>query len=107
MSAAEFPTISATMQCDDAYRLWPASHAPAQRSPSLQLDLKSVADNGEFEGYASLFNREDLGHDVISPGAFPSSRVLAASTGMREACKARRKGSIPQSNSWLPMTHAS
>ena len=78
MSAAEFPTISATMQCDGAYRLWPASQALAQRSPSLQLDLKSVAGNGEFEGYASLFNREDLGHDVISPGAFRDSLASRA-----------------------------
>jgi uncharacterized protein len=37
------------------------------------LDLKSVADDGLFEGYAALFNREDLGHDVIAPGAFTES----------------------------------
>ena len=35
-----------------------------------RFEFKSVNDDGEFEGYASLFNREDLGHDVIEPGAF-------------------------------------
>ena len=39
------------------------------------LDLKSVAPDGTFEGYAALFNREDLGRDVILPGAF--TRALA------------------------------
>lgn len=36
----------------------------------LALDLKQVAADGMFEGYASVFNREDLGRDVILPGAF-------------------------------------
>jgi HK97 family phage prohead protease len=43
-----------------------------KRSRALPLDLKSI-DDGVFEGYASLFNREDLGHDVIAPGAFRES----------------------------------
>jgi HK97 family phage prohead protease len=34
------------------------------------LDVKSVALDGVFEGYASLFNRTDLGRDVVLPGAF-------------------------------------
>lgn len=38
----------------------------------LPLDMKSL-DDGVFEGYASLFDREDLGHDVIAPGAFRES----------------------------------
>lgn len=49
---------------------------PAQatwHSIPLPLDVKSVGDDGVFEGYASLFNREDLGHDVIMPGAFRDS----------------------------------
>ena len=37
------------------------------------LDLKEVTIDGDFEGYASLFNREDLGRDIILPGAFRSS----------------------------------
>lgn len=48
--------------------------APLTRmSTALHLDIKSVEDDGAFEGYASLFNREDLGHDVIQPGAFRDS----------------------------------
>lgn len=34
------------------------------------LDLKQVTLDGEFEGYASLFHREDLGRDIVMPGAF-------------------------------------
>lgn len=37
------------------------------------LDLKRVDETGVFEGYASLFNREDMGGDVIAPGAFAES----------------------------------
>ena len=51
--------------------LMPASFAG--RSAPSRFELKSVNDDGEFEGYASLFNREDLGHDVIAPGAFHDS----------------------------------
>jgi Escherichia/Staphylococcus phage prohead protease len=37
-------------------------------------DLKSVDDRtGVFEGYASVFNRQDLGRDVVMPGAFRES----------------------------------
>lgn len=46
--------------------------AMAKRSRALPLEAKSL-DDGVFEGYASLFNREDLGHDVIAPGAFRES----------------------------------
>ncbi len=34
------------------------------------LDLKDVTLDGTFEGYASLFAIEDLGRDVVHPGAF-------------------------------------
>jgi HK97 family phage prohead protease len=32
-----------------------------------------AAANGRFEGYASLFGREDKGRDIIMPGAFGAS----------------------------------
>jgi uncharacterized protein len=38
-----------------------------------RLDLKRVEPDGTFAGYASLFDTEDLGHDVIAPGAFRDS----------------------------------
>lgn len=34
------------------------------------LDLQHVDADGTFEGYASLFNKEDLGGDIVLPGAF-------------------------------------
>ncbi|GBF27113.1 hypothetical protein MnTg02_02158 [bacterium MnTg02] len=37
------------------------------------VDLKRVDADGLFEGYASLFGREDQGHDVVLPGAFRDS----------------------------------
>ena len=49
---------------------------PSRRSMthvSMPLDLKSVSADGLFEGYASLFDAEDLGRDVIAPGAFAAS----------------------------------
>ncbi|MEL6373426.1 MAG: HK97 family phage prohead protease [Pseudomonadota bacterium] len=37
------------------------------------LDLKRVALDGAFTGYACLFGREDLGRDCVMPGAFKAS----------------------------------
>jgi HK97 family phage prohead protease len=39
----------------------------------LEFDTKAVSDEGEFTGYASTFNNEDLGRDVVMPGAFAKS----------------------------------
>ncbi|MBS0233746.1 MAG: HK97 family phage prohead protease [Proteobacteria bacterium] len=52
--------------------LLPASLA--KRGRALPFEAKSL-DDGVFEGYASLFNREDLGHDIIAPGAFRESLI--------------------------------
>lgn len=60
---------------------------PPQRSgfeaKFTALDLKATDENGEFEGYASLFNREDLGHDVVLPGAFSHSLAARGADGIR------------------------
>jgi len=40
---------------------------------AVRFDFKSDAENGEFEGYASLFGVEDQGGDVVLPGAFRRS----------------------------------
>jgi HK97 family phage prohead protease len=37
------------------------------------LDLKRVDPDGTFSGYASLFNTEDMGRDIVLPGAFRDS----------------------------------
>lgn len=39
----------------------------------IHLDLKKVTDDGTFEGYGSVFNNVDKGHDVVEPGAFKKS----------------------------------
>lgn len=36
----------------------------------IKLSIKDVSEAGQFEGYAAAFNNEDLGGDVITPGAF-------------------------------------
>jgi HK97 family phage prohead protease len=40
---------------------------------ALDLDVKAVSEEGEFTGYAAVFNNEDIGRDVILPNAFTKS----------------------------------
>lgn len=47
------------------------------------VGLKHVTFDGIFEGYASLFHREDLGRDVIVPGAFRDSLAKRGAAGIR------------------------
>ncbi|HRD77077.1 MAG TPA: hypothetical protein PK264_14295, partial [Hyphomicrobiaceae bacterium] len=50
----------------------------------LSLDLKAaVGADGAFEGYASLFDREDLGRDVVTRGAFRDSLAERGAAGVR------------------------
>lgn len=58
-------------------------NALPSESKFTALDLKSVATDGTFEGYASLFNREDLGRDVVLPGAFRESLAERGPQGIR------------------------
>ena len=37
------------------------------------LHVLKEADDGEFSGYASTFNNEDLGKEIVMPGAFAKS----------------------------------
>jgi uncharacterized protein len=48
-----------------------------------RLDLKRVDIDGTFEGYASLFDTEDMGHDVIAPGAFRDSLARRGAAGIK------------------------
>lgn len=41
-----------------------------QKFASVSFQLKSLEDDGTFEGYASVFNNEDSDGDIILPGAF-------------------------------------
>lgn len=39
----------------------------------FELDVKAVAEDGTFTGYASVFGVTDLGGDSVQPGAFTKS----------------------------------
>ncbi len=47
------------------------------------LDLKDVSLDGTFEGYASLFDREDLGRDIVKAGAFRNSLAKRGAEGVK------------------------
>ena len=47
------------------------------------LDLKQVEPDGTFAGYASLFGTEDLGSDVVLPGAFRESLTKRGARGIK------------------------
>jgi HK97 family phage prohead protease len=47
------------------------------------LDLKRVDPDGTFSGYASLFDREDLGRDIVLPGAFRESLATRGAAGIK------------------------
>jgi uncharacterized protein len=61
-------------------------NAPAERAAEVKfhaLDIKKVAFDGTFAGYASVFNRQDLGADVVLPGAFRKSLSARGASGIR------------------------
>ena len=60
----------------------PATLLPNE-TKRARLDLTAVAPTGSFEGYASLFNVEDLSHDIISPGAFAASLAKRGAGGIK------------------------
>jgi HK97 family phage prohead protease len=47
----------------------------------VPLDVKALADNGEFEGYLSVFNNVDSYGEMVMPGAFSGSLVDGARKG--------------------------
>lgn len=63
------------------YSLLPANASIV--TASARLECKSAADDGTFEGYASLFDTEDLGRDVIAPGAFLESLRAKGVSGIK------------------------
>ncbi|MEH2505603.1 HK97 family phage prohead protease [Bradyrhizobium sp. AZCC 1578] len=42
----------------------------------FELDTKSITADGVFTGYASKFDEQDLGRDIVKPGAF--AKALAS-----------------------------
>jgi HK97 family phage prohead protease len=57
--------------------------AAAHEVKFTALGLKEVSLDGVFEGYASLFDRQDLGRDVVAPGAFRDSLAKRGAAGVR------------------------
>ena len=47
------------------------------------LNIKSVQNNGTFEGYASLFGVADLGNDIVVPGAFRETLKARGTSGIK------------------------
>ena len=63
-------------------------HQGARASPLLEIkrappSLGTVAADGTFEGYASLFNLPDLGRDIVMPGAFARSLAARGTSGIK------------------------
>jgi HK97 family phage prohead protease len=56
---------------------------PAHEVKFTPLDCTGVEADGTFEGYASIFNREDMGHDIVLPGAFRDSLARRGSLGIK------------------------
>ena len=67
----------------DAGRSLRMREAPRHEVKFTALNLKSVDVDGSFEGYASLFNREDLAGDVVAPGAFADSLTKRGVGGIK------------------------
>ncbi len=44
-----------------------------RRSSAAPIEIRSLNDAGEFEGYGSVFNNEDTYGDIVAPGAFVES----------------------------------
>jgi HK97 family phage prohead protease len=47
------------------------------------LDLKRADPDGTFSGYASLFNTEDMGRDIVLPGTFRDSLAQRGPAGVK------------------------
>jgi HK97 family phage prohead protease len=56
---------------------------PAREVKFTALDLKDIDLDGLFEGYASLFHKEDMGRDVVVPGAFRESLAERGLSGIK------------------------
>jgi len=58
-------------------------HHPSLELKFTPLNLKRVEADGTFAGYASLFNKEDMGHDIVLPGAFRESVRMRGPAGIK------------------------
>jgi hypothetical protein len=58
-------------------------HPPPDETRNADLAIGQVTLDGLFEGYASLFGREDMSRDVVLPGAFRDSLSTLGPAGIR------------------------
>ena len=56
---------------------------PAPELKFTPLDLKRVDAAGTFAGYASLFNKEDLGHDIVAARRLPRQPGERGAAGIK------------------------
>jgi len=49
----------------------------------IELDTKSIAEDGTFSGYAATFGNVDQGGDIILPGAFAKSLLARPATRVK------------------------
>jgi Escherichia/Staphylococcus phage prohead protease len=56
---------------------------PTHEHKFTPLDLKRVDPDGTFSGYASLFNTQDMGSDIVLPGAFRDSLKQRGPAGIK------------------------
>ena len=56
---------------------------PTPEHKFTALDLKRVDPDGTFSGYASLFDTEDMGRDIVLPGAFRDSLQKRGPAGIK------------------------
>ena len=60
-----------------------AEREGAAERKSARFQAKSVRPDGTFEGYASVFGAEDLGRDIVMPGAFARSLARRGPKGVK------------------------
>lgn len=55
----------------------------ALKNSAAFLDIKSIADDGTFEGYGSVFNVVDSYREAVMPGAFAASLSKRKASGVK------------------------
>ena len=72
-----------------------AGVAPASEVRSFALQLKSTSDDGQVEGYGSVFGVRDSYDDIIAPGAFLGSLAAHKAAGTQPALLWQHDASAP------------
>lgn len=60
----------------------------------IEIDHKALTEDGEFEGYASIFNIKDQGGDIVMPGAFAESLMARPAARVKMLWQHERDGPI-------------